>query len=66
MGLVSLDFGLTTVSSCLLNLTGDRARPAGADLSHIDQLFPFPLAEIESGDARGVFHESNDREFLAF
>ena len=49
----------------LANLTGDRARPTGDDLPHTDQLFPFPLAEIEAGDARRVLHESNNGKFFA-
>lgn len=63
VGLVSLDFGLT-VSQLLANLTWDRARPTGADLPQIDQLFPLPLAKIESGDARGIFQKSKYGKFF--
>jgi hypothetical protein len=62
MGLVSLDLGLTTVSSCFL-IWLDCLGPAGPDLAHINQVLAFLLSEIERGDARWIFDEADDREF---
>jgi hypothetical protein len=61
IGFASFDLGLTTVSSCYL--AGDSARPSLADLAHVDQIFPFLLAEVECGDARGILDEADDWNF---
>jgi hypothetical protein len=63
MGLVSLDLGLTTLSSCFPGLAGDCQRPARPNLAHVDQDLPFPLAQVERGNTRGIFHETDDGEF---
>ena len=63
IGFVSLDFGLTTVSSCfLIWLETVRDHPV-PDLAHIiGQVLAFLLSEVKRGDACGIFHEANDRE----
>jgi hypothetical protein len=44
------------------DLAGDRTRPAGADLAHVDEIFAFPLPEIERSNPGRVFDEPDDRE----
>lgn len=45
----------------LPDLAGHSARPAGADLSHVDEVIAFTLAKVERGDATGVLYEADDR-----
>jgi hypothetical protein len=44
-------------------LAGNRARPAGPDLAHVNKVLALLLAEVQRGYASGVFDESYDREF---
>jgi hypothetical protein len=64
MGLVSFDFGLTTVE-LLADLTGDGAGPIRTDLANVDQALAFLLAEIERGDAGRILDEADHGEVLA-
>ena len=53
-GLVSFDFGLTTVSSCFLiwlETVRDQTRP---NFSHVGKVFAFLFAEVQCGDAARV------------
>jgi hypothetical protein len=60
IGLVSFDFGLTTVSSCfLIWLETVRDRP---NFSHVGKVFAFLFAEVQCGDAARVFDEPDDRK----
>jgi hypothetical protein len=53
------DFGLTTIE-LLTYLTGDYPTPACPHLPHIEQLFAFPLAQVQRRHAGRVLNEPYD------
>jgi hypothetical protein len=62
MGRVSLDFGLTTVSSCfLIWLDTVRDQPVPT-FPIVDEVFAFLLAKVQSRYTGRVFDKSNDRK----
>src|ERR1700681_1758604 len=47
----------------LPDLAGHGSGPARADLAHVDEVIPFPLAKVQGGDAGRILHETDDRKF---
>jgi hypothetical protein len=47
----------------LPDLAGHGSGPAGADLAHVYEVIPFPLAKVQGGDAGWVLHEADHGEF---
>lgn len=62
-----MEFGLRADDGIelLTYLAGDRARPAGADLAHIDQLTALALAKVERGDTGRILDEPDNGKLPA-
>jgi hypothetical protein len=47
----------------LPDLAGHGSGPARADLAHVDEVIPFPLAKVQGGAPGRVLHEADDGKF---
>jgi len=63
IGVVSLDFGLTTVSSWFLIWLETVRDQAGPHLAHKDEIFALTLSEIQRSHHSRILDEADDGEF---